>query len=142
MADLADLANGLQHADFVVGRHDRDKNRLVIDGALQIFEIDEAVGFHRQIGDAIAILLKPLARIEHSLVLGHLGDDVVAALAIHLRDALDGEVVRLRRARGEDDLFRTSRRSAWQFARAPLQRPAPLPSQRSGCGSPRCRTCQ
>jgi len=39
-------------------------------------------------------------------VLGDLGDDVVAALAIHLCDALDGEVVRLGCARGEDDLLR------------------------------------
>jgi hypothetical protein len=38
-------------------------------------------------------------------VLGHLGDDVVAALAIHLRDALDGQVVALRGAGGEDDLL-------------------------------------
>ena len=83
-----------------------DQNGLVVDGALQVFEIDQPISFHRQIRDAIAILLKPLARIENSLVLCHLRDDVVAALAVHLRDALDGQVVRLRGARGEDDLFR------------------------------------
>jgi len=34
-------------------------------------------------------------------VLSHLGDDVVAALAVHFRDALDGEVVALGGAGGE-----------------------------------------
>jgi hypothetical protein len=38
-------------------------------------------------------------------VLGHLGDDVVAALAVHLGDALDGEVGGLGGAGGEDDLL-------------------------------------
>ena len=67
--------------------------------------IDEAVCLHRQIGDAVAVLLKALAGIEHRLVLGDLGDDVVAALAVHLRNALDGEVVALGGAGGEDDLL-------------------------------------
>jgi hypothetical protein len=38
-------------------------------------------------------------------VLGDLGDDVVAALAVHLGDALDGEVVGFGGAGGEDDLL-------------------------------------
>jgi hypothetical protein len=38
-------------------------------------------------------------------VLGDLGDDVVAALAVHLGDALDGQVVALGGAGGEDDLL-------------------------------------
>ena len=82
-----------------------NQNRLVVHGALQVFEIDQPVGLHRQIGHAIAVLLKPLAGVEHRLVLGHLGDDVVAALAIHLRDALDGQVVALGGAGGKDDLL-------------------------------------
>ena len=83
----------------------RDEDGLVVHGALQVFEVDEAVGLHRQIGHAVAVLLQPLAGVEHGLVLGHLGDDVVAALAVHLGDALDGEVVALGRAGGEDDLL-------------------------------------
>ena len=96
MAELADFADGLQHADLVVGGHDGDQDGLVVHGALQVFEIDQAVGLHRQIGDAVAVLFQALAGVQHGLVLGDLGDDVVAALAVHLRDALDGQVVRSR----------------------------------------------
>jgi hypothetical protein len=39
-------------------------------------------------------------------VLGDLGDDVVAALAIHFGHALDGQIVAFGGARGEDDLLR------------------------------------
>ena len=106
MAQRADLADRLQHADLVVGGHDGDQDRLVIHGALQIVEIDAAVLLHRQIGHAEAVLLQPLAGVEHGLVLGRLGDDVVALLAIHLGDALDGKVVALGGAGGEDDFFR------------------------------------
>jgi hypothetical protein len=105
MADFADFADGLQHADFVVGRHDADENGLVVDGALQVFEIDGAVGHHRQIRHTGAVFFQPLARIEHGFVLGHLRDHVVAALAVHFRNALEGQVVALRGAGGEDDLF-------------------------------------
>jgi hypothetical protein len=42
---------------------------------------------------------------SNRLVLGDLGDDVVAALAVHLGDALDGQVVALGGAGGEDDLL-------------------------------------
>ena len=60
---------------------------------------------HGQVGDAEALLLELLAGVEDGLVLGDLGDDVVAALAVHLGDALDGEVVALGGAGGEDDLL-------------------------------------
>ncbi len=78
---------------------------FVVDGALEVFDVDQAVGLHGQVGDAVAILLELLAGVEHGLVLGDLGDDVVAALAVHLGDALDGEVVGLGGAGGEDDLL-------------------------------------
>src|ERR1700722_1679067 len=39
MAEFADFANRLKHADLVVGRHDGDENRLVVHGALQVFKI-------------------------------------------------------------------------------------------------------
>ena len=78
---------------------------LRADGALEVFEVDEAVGLDGQVGDAVARLFELLAGVEHGLVLGDLGDDVVAALAVHLGDALDGEVVGLGGAGGEDDLL-------------------------------------
>jgi len=93
MTDLADLANRLQHANLVVGRHDGDENRLVIHRALQVFEIDQPICLNRQIGNPVAVLLQPLAGVQNRLVLGHLGDDVVAALAVHLRNALQARLL-------------------------------------------------
>ena len=68
------------------------------------------------------------------------GDDVVALLAIHLGDTLDGEVVAFRGARGEDDLLRSR---ANQLGDVLTRRARPLlppPIQRSDCGWQRCRT--
>ncbi len=92
VAELADLGDGLDDADLVVRVHDADEDGLVVHGALQVFDVDEAVGLHGQVGDAVAGLFEALAGVERGLVLGDLGDDVVAALAVHLGDALDGEV--------------------------------------------------
>src|SRR5208283_876229 len=106
VTDLSDFADGLQHANLIVGGHNGDENGLVVDGALQVFEVDEAVCLYGQIGDAIAVLLEALAGVKYRLVFRNLGDDVVAALAVHLGDTLDGEVVALGGAGGKDDLLR------------------------------------
>ena len=95
-ADLADLGQRLDDADLVVHRHDRDHHRLVGDGRAQRLEIDQAVLLHRQVRHLEALLLEMAAGIEHALVLGHGGDDVVPAVLVELGDAADGEVVRIR----------------------------------------------
>ena len=102
VTELADFGDGLDDADFVVGEHDRDQDGLVVHGALEVFEIDEAVFLHRHVSDAVAVFLQALAGVEHGFVLGDRGDDVVALLAVHFGDALDGEVVALGGAGGED----------------------------------------
>ena len=48
----------------------RDEDRLVGDRGAQLVEADAAVLLHRQIGDAVAVLLEALARVDHRLVLG------------------------------------------------------------------------
>src|SRR5579864_5223229 len=105
MTQLADLRHGLENANLVIGEHDRHQDGFVIHGALQVVEVNETVFLHRHVGDAVAILLQALAGVEHGLVLGDRGDDVIALLAVHLGDTLDGKVVALSRAGGEDDLF-------------------------------------
>jgi hypothetical protein len=109
MAELADGLDGLDDADFVVGVHDGDEDGLVgafgDDGALEVFHVNEAVGLDGEVGDAEAGLLETLTGVEGGLVLGDLGDDVVAALLVHLGNTLDGEVGALGGAGGEDDLL-------------------------------------
>ena len=75
-------------------------------------EIDEALRVHAEPGDAAALALEALAGVEHRLVLGRGGDDVIAAIAQRVGDALDREVVGLGRAAREDDLVRPTRRRA------------------------------
>ncbi len=98
--------NRLDHADFVIGVHDRDENGFVGDRFAQHVEIDQAIAFHRQIGDAVAVLFELLAGIENRFVLGRRGDDVVAFFGIHLGHAFDGKVVGFGGAAGEDDFLR------------------------------------
>ena len=105
--DLADLANRLQHADFVIGVHDADQDRFVRDRGLQLIQIHQAVLLHRQIRHPRAVFFQPLAGVENRLVLGRRGDDVVAFFGIHLGHALQRQVVRFRRAAGENDFFRS-----------------------------------
>ena len=51
---------------------------LSVIAARSSLEVDQAVLLHRQVGDLEAFLLELAAGIEHALVLGHGGDDVVA----------------------------------------------------------------
>ena len=105
VAELANLNYRLNYANLVVGVHDRHQDGLVVHCALQVIEIDQAVLLDGHIGDAVPILFEALAGVEHGLVLGNRGDNVVTLLAIHLRHTLDGEVIALGGAGSEDDLF-------------------------------------
>ena len=140
LRDRADLRDRLQHADLVVGGHDRDEDRLVGDRRAQLVEADAAVLLHRQVGDARALLLELLARVDHRLVLGDARDDVVALLAVHLGDALDREVVRLGGAAREDDLLRVGADQLGHLLARASRPPPPPPSRTRGCGSRRCRS--
>src|SRR5208282_3514810 len=105
--ELADFANRMNRADLVVRVHDRDQHGLVGNRPADRIRIDHSVLVDRQIGDRrLALALQRSAAIEHSLVLGHAGDDVVALFLVELDDALDRQVVGLGRAAGENDFLR------------------------------------
>jgi hypothetical protein len=72
--------------------------------ARELREVDEPVRAHRHHGDAEALLLEHVHDVEHRLVLGRERDDAVALVAVLPRRALEHQVVRLGRARGEHDL--------------------------------------
>ena len=61
---------------------------------LQLREVHEAVGLHREVGDVPPRLLQVAARVQHALVV-RLACDNVTLVTIKLRDALDGHVVAL-----------------------------------------------
>ena len=63
-------------------------------------------GDDAEVGDLEAVFFQALAAIEHGFVVGYLRDDVIAAGAMKLGDALDGQIVGFGSAAGEDDLAR------------------------------------
>ena len=105
LGNLADFRDGVDHANFIVGVHDGDQNRGRLDGCFQVVQADAAVTLHRQIANLKTMLLQVLASVEHGFVLDRLGNDVVAFLAEHFRDAFDHQVVGFRGAAGEDNLL-------------------------------------
>lgn len=64
-----------------------------------------AYGLDKHQRARIAVFFEALAGVEYRLVFKHSGDDVVALLVVHLRHALDRQVVGLGGAGGEDDLL-------------------------------------
>ena len=101
----ADLLNGQDAADLVVGVHDRHQAGILPDGVGHLPGGDHAVFVDRQQLHLEALLLQLLQGVENGVVLEGGGDDVHLALA-----AADGGggkqglVVGLAAAGGEDDL--------------------------------------
>ena len=72
-------------------------------GVAQAVEVEQAVGLDGQQGEAEAFLLEAGEGVEHGLVLGDDGDEVVALALGGAGGALEGEVVGLGGAAGKDD---------------------------------------
>ena len=99
-----DLGDRLDRADLVVGEHDRDEDRLVVEGRLELVGIDPPIAVDRQLDDLEPELLEVAQRVADGVVLDRRGHDPVAARLARPGRALEREVVRLGPARGEDDL--------------------------------------
>ena len=78
-ADGADFFDGIDGADLIVGKHDRDKAGLRPDGRSDLLRVDLAFAVHRDEGDLKAFLLQPLCRVQQGVVLHRRGDEVVFA---------------------------------------------------------------
>ena len=74
-----DLGDRLDRADLVVGEHDRDQDRLVVERRLELVGIDPAVAVDRQLDDLEAELLEVAQRVADRVVLDRRGHDPVAA---------------------------------------------------------------
>ena len=102
--DRADFLDVLNHADFVIRRHDRDQDRLIGDRFAQIVQIHESLVVYRQECDPESFFLEMLAGVEDCLVLGDRGDDVITFFPVHPGDTFDRQVIGLGRATRDDDL--------------------------------------
>ena len=81
------------------------QRRLGPDGGLHILGADEAVGGDGQVGHFKALALQRLHAVQHGMMLELRGDEVLLALLGQFQGrALDGPVVGLGAAAGEEDL--------------------------------------
>ena len=104
--DGADLGDRLDGADLVVGVHDRDQGGVLVNGRLDVGRVDAAISVDRQVGHPEAGALHDCAGVEDRLVLHAAGDDMASLGARGPGGTLDGKVVGLAAAAGEDDLAR------------------------------------
>ncbi len=104
-ADGADLPDGLDGADLVVGVHDGDQAGLRRDGGLHLLGRHQTVAVDVQISDGEALFFQLLQGVEHGVVLKGRGDDVGLALPLAPGGhGANGLVVGLGAAGGEGDL--------------------------------------
>jgi hypothetical protein len=97
---------GMSWIDLVVHEHHADEDGVLAQRVLELVQVEQAVFLHLEVGHLEALALELAHGVEHGLVLGLHGDEVLAARAVEMRRALDGEVVALGGAAGPDDLAR------------------------------------
>src|SRR4029077_4811532 len=90
----------------IVGRHHGDENRFLRNRISKLLYVYEPMPIHRKISHLIPMLLQGLAAVQDRFVFGYTSYDMVALVAVRLSDALDSQVVGLRRTAGEDNLPR------------------------------------
>ncbi len=103
---LADGGDVVDSADLVVHVHDRHKNSVVAQRSFDHRRRDDAILARFEIRDLEAFALELASGIQYRLVLDLGGDDVLALGRIEMRDALDGQVVRLSCTGCPDDFTR------------------------------------
>ena len=100
-------ANGsdvLNHTDFIVDKHDTDQNRVRADRGFEHIQIQQTISLYVKISCIKPLTLQLTESVEHGLVLGLHGDEVLAFCLVELRRTLDGQIVGLSRAAGPDNL--------------------------------------
>ena len=104
-AQRADLPDGLEGADLIVGVHDGHQAGVGADGRRQLLQADQAVLMDGEVSDLEPLLLQLGQGVEHRVVLDGVGDDVAFPGGRPQAGPLgDGPVVRLGAAAGEVDL--------------------------------------
>lgn len=101
VTDTGDVLHGKQDASLVIGPHERNHGGVVRDGVFQVGQAQQAIAIYRQVSDAIAILLQGLAVDKHGGVFHGRCDDVPLG-RVSLESGVDGRIVALRAAAGED----------------------------------------
>ena len=103
-AYFADSGHVVDDANLVVDLHQRHHQRIGPYRLTDLFRRDDTVLPWDQVGHLETLVLQVMAGIEDRLVFDGAGHDVAPARA--LGNALDGKVVRFRRAGGPNNLTR------------------------------------
>src|SRR3954452_8785327 len=99
-----DLGDRLERSDLVIGEHDRDEDRLVVERRLELVGVHAAVPIDRKFDDLEAELLEVPQGMADRVMLDRRRHDAVAMSLACPRRALQRQVVRLGPARREHDL--------------------------------------
>ena len=102
--DRADLGDGLDRADLVVGGHDGDERGFGRNGLFHVGGAHLAVFVYGQVGHLEALALELLTGVQDGVVLDRAGNDVVALRLERIGAAAHGPVIGLGAAAGEVDL--------------------------------------
>ena len=97
-AQFPDLFERLNHADFIVGVHDRHQNRLRPQVFLQAVDINKAVRADRQVRHGKALRFKPFAGIQDAIMLNRGDHEMIPVLPVRKRHAFQRKIVRFRAA--------------------------------------------
>src|SRR5262245_63704712 len=104
MGNSGAILDRLNGSDLVVGVHDAHQDRARRDRSAKVVGINPARAVNRQIRHAGAQALEKTARFDDSRMLDPRRDDVIAPVAARKEYALEGKVVGLAAAAGENDL--------------------------------------
>ncbi len=105
-AGIAQRDHVLDHADFVVHKQHARQNGVEANRGLELVEVDQAVFLDVEVSHFEALALEFAHGVEHGLVLGLQGDQVLALALVEVGRALERQVDRLGGARRPDDFTR------------------------------------
>ena len=104
--NLTNTCNIVHHTDLVIGVHHTDQYGVFTQRRLDHVRRGQTSLVGIKVGDVVTFSLQLAASVQDGLVFDFRRDDVLTLLMIEVRNTLDGQVVRLCRARGPDDLTR------------------------------------
>src|SRR6185369_9428787 len=110
------LFNREDDPGLIIGIHDGDNSRIVIDRSTEFIHVKTSLAVDIQLGHTVAVLGEAAANGQNGGVF-HPGGDNMAPVGKDFKGRSDGGIVAFRAASGENDFFRMS----------PEQRCYPLP---------------
>ena len=115
--DLADRGNVLDNPGLVIDVHDRYELRVVTQRGFECIQAEAPAGIRVQPGDVEPLGLEHSEHVGNGFVFGRHRDEMPAPVLPVSRSARDREVVRFSRARGPDELLRTTAEQRGQLVR-------------------------